>query len=49
MLFSLVRVLEVNNLMDKGLFITKEWLKENPNDENLLLLEEYITNTFKIQ
>ena len=48
-LYSLVRVLEEENSPSKAYDIVKDWLKKDPQNERLLLLDDYLSNFLKLQ
>ena len=48
-LYSLVRVLEEQNSPNKAYDIVKEWLDKDPQNERLLLLDDYLSNFLKLQ
>ena len=43
------RVLEEENAPSKAYDIVKEWLKKDPQNERLLLLDDYLSNFLKLQ
>ena len=48
-LYSLVRVMEEQNSPTKAYDIVKEWLEKDPQNERLLLLDDYLSNFLKLQ
>ena len=48
-LYSFVRVMEEQNSPNKAYDIVKEWLNKDPQNERLLLLDDYLSNFLKLQ
>ena len=48
-LYSLVRVMEEENNPSKAFDIVKDWLEKDPQNEKLLLLDDYLSNFLKLQ
>jgi len=44
-LYSLVRVLEIDSSIEEAKIIVEDWIKEDPFNEELILLQDYLNNT----
>ena len=44
-LYSLVRVLEIDNAVEEARKIVSDWVEEDPFNEELILLKDYLNNS----